>query len=43
VAGTIIGNGIFLKTTMTTQQVGSPEVVLLGWPPLDYCRWPALT
>lgn len=31
VVGTIIGTGIFLKTTVMTQQVGSPEIVLLVW------------
>jgi len=31
VIGTIIGTGIFLKTTVMTQQVGSPEIVLLVW------------
>lgn len=31
VVGTIIGTGIFLKTTVMTQQVGSPEMVLLVW------------
>lgn len=31
VIGTIIGTGIFLKTTVMTQQVGSPELVLLVW------------
>lgn len=31
VIGTIIGTGIFLKTTVMTQQVGSPEWVLLVW------------
>ncbi len=31
VIGTIIGTGIFLKTTVMTQQVGSPEMVLLVW------------
>lgn len=31
VIGTIIGTGIFLKTTVMTQQVGSPELVLIVW------------
>lgn len=31
VIGTIIGTGIFLKTTVMTQQLGSPEWVLLAW------------
>lgn len=31
VIGTIIGTGIFLKTTVMTQHVGSPEWVLLVW------------
>lgn len=31
VVGTIIGTGIFLKTTVMTQQLGSPEWVLLAW------------
>ena len=31
VIGTIIGTGIFLKTTVMTQQVGSPGKVLLVW------------
>jgi basic amino acid/polyamine antiporter, APA family len=31
VVGTIIGTGIFLKTTVMTQQVGSPEMVLIVW------------
>lgn len=31
VIGTIIGTGIFLKTTVMTQQVGSAETVLLVW------------
>lgn len=31
VVGTVIGTGIFLKTTVMTQQVGSPEMVLLVW------------
>lgn len=31
VAGTIIGTGIFLKTSVMTQQVGSPALVLLVW------------
>jgi APA family basic amino acid/polyamine antiporter len=31
VIGTIIGTGIFLKTTIMTQQLGSPEWVLLVW------------
>ena len=31
VVGTVIGTGIFLKTTVMTQQVGSPEIVLLVW------------
>jgi APA family basic amino acid/polyamine antiporter len=31
VVGTVIGTGIFLKTTVMAQQVGSPEVVLLVW------------
>lgn len=31
VVGTIIGTGIFLKTTAMTQQVGSPGMVLLVW------------
>ncbi|HRH42105.1 MAG TPA: amino acid permease [Pyrinomonadaceae bacterium] len=31
VVGTIIGTGIFLKTTVMTQQVGSPDLVLLVW------------
>ena len=31
VIGTIIGTGIFLKTSVMTQQVGSPEIVLLVW------------
>ncbi len=31
VIGTIIGTGIFLKTTVMTQQVGSPSMVLLVW------------
>ena len=31
VVGTIIGTGIFLKTSVMTQQVGSPALVLLVW------------
>jgi len=31
VVGTIIGTGIFLKTSVMTQQLGSPELVLLVW------------
>ncbi len=31
VVGTVIGTGIFLKTTVMTQQLGSPELVLLVW------------
>lgn len=31
VAGTIIGTGVFLKTTTMTQFVGSPWYVLLAW------------
>ncbi len=31
VTGSVIGTGIFLKTTVMTQQVGSPEWVLLVW------------
>ena len=36
VVGTVIGTGIFLKTTVMTQQVGSPEMVLLVWVAAGY-------
>lgn len=31
VVGTIIGTGVFLKTSTMAQKVGSPELVLLAW------------
>lgn len=31
VVGTVIGTGVFLKTTVMTQQLGSPSLVLLAW------------
>ena len=31
VVGTIIGTGIFLKTAVMSQNVGTPELVLLAW------------
>src|SRR5216110_1659323 len=31
VVGTIIGTGVFLKTSKMAQAVGSPELVLLAW------------
>jgi APA family basic amino acid/polyamine antiporter len=31
VVGTVIGTGVFLKTTPMSQQLGSPGVVLMAW------------
>jgi len=31
VVGTVIGTGVFLKTAVMTQQLGSPALVLLAW------------
>ena len=31
VVGTVIGTGVFLKTAVMTQQLGSPVLVLLAW------------
>ena len=31
VVGTVIGTGVFLKTAVMTQQLGSPTLVLLAW------------
>ncbi|HKQ05948.1 MAG TPA: amino acid permease [Blastocatellia bacterium] len=31
VVGTVIGTGVFLKTAVMTQQLGSPGLVLLAW------------
>jgi basic amino acid/polyamine antiporter, APA family len=31
VVGTVIGTGVFLKTALMTQQLGSPALVLLAW------------
>lgn len=31
VVGTVIGTGVFLKTAVMTQQLGSPMLVLLAW------------
>src|SRR3989441_12425667 len=31
VVGTVIGSGVFLKTAVMTQEVGSPTLVLLAW------------
>ncbi len=31
VVGTVIGTGVFLKTAVMTQQLGSPSLVLLAW------------
>lgn len=31
VGGTVIGTGVFLKTAVMTQQLGSPMLVLLAW------------
>ena len=31
VVGTVIGTGVFLKTTVMTQQLGRPSLVMLAW------------